>query len=443
MGSIQPYTTRSGRRYCVRYKKPDGTHAAKRGFATKRDAQEFLASITTSIQQQQYVDPISAKATIRELGTIWLADQTAALKPSSMHPLTSAWRVHVEPRWGGVHVGDVRYSDVRAWVTELTERVGATTVIRAYGILAAILDVAVRDRRIADNPARGIRLPRKSVRRRVYLSHAQVDLLAAEALHPEVVYFLAYTGVRWGEMSALRVSDVDATRRRVHVQENAVMVNGKVHIGTPKTHVARSVPYPAFLDGLIQAISDGKRPAHFLFGDGHAPLRQPNSKDGWFAAAVRRAMLKDSTFGRVTPHDLRHTAASLAISAGANAKAVQRMLGHASAAMTLDRYADLFDADLDLVAGALSRARDGVYVLEEARDASQAVAPRALEPASPGASTVARSVWVVTVGAVVVAVLESADAATSWIFHDTEWAPRGMDKGYTVWEQTIVTPPAS
>ena len=56
----------------------------------------------------------------------------------------------------------------------------------------------------------------------------------------------------------------------------------------------------------------------------------------------------------MTPHDLRHTAASLAVSAGANVKAVQRMLGHASAAMTLDVYADLFDDDLDAVAIALN-----------------------------------------------------------------------------------------
>ena len=56
-------------------------------------------------------------------------------------------------------------------------------------------------------------------------------------------------------------------------------------------------------------------------------------------------------------HDLRHTAASLAISAGANVKAVQRMLGHASAAMTLDTYADLFDDDLDAVATALDHAK--------------------------------------------------------------------------------------
>src|SRR5690606_31729205 len=52
----------------------------------------------------------------------------------------------------------------------------------------------------------------------------------------------------------------------------------------------------------------------------------------------------------ITPHTLRHTAASIAVSAGVNVKLVQRMLGHASAAMTLDVYADLFDEDLDSLA---------------------------------------------------------------------------------------------
>lgn len=89
-------------------------------------------------------------------------------------------------------------------------------------------------------------------------------------------------------------------------------------------------------------------------------MRVPNSQAGWFAGAVRRAMKLDPDFQRITPHDLRHTAASLAISAGANVKAVQRMLGHASAAMTLDTYADLFDDDLDAVAAALSNARTRV-----------------------------------------------------------------------------------
>jgi hypothetical protein len=69
-------------------------------------------------------------------------------------------------------------------------------------------------------------------------------------------------------------------------------------------------------------------------------------------------------FPVVTPPDLRHTAASLAISAGANPKAVQTMLGHASAVLTLDTYADLFPDDLELVAAALDQARRGA--LEQA-----------------------------------------------------------------------------
>lgn len=109
-------------------------------------------------------------------------------------------------------------------------------------------------------------------------------------------------------------------------------------------------------------------------------MRLPNSRDGWFTAAVKRGQAaasveiaeqkargeKPSTreFPRVTPHDLRHTAASLAISSGANVKAVQRMLGRASAAMTLDTYADLFDDDLDTVAASLDDAARAAGVVK-------------------------------------------------------------------------------
>ena len=81
-------------------------------------------------------------------------------------------------------------------------------------------------------------------------------------------------------------------------------------------------------------------------------LRNRNARRDWFNAAARAIGEPD-----LTPHELRHTAASLAVSAGASVKAVQRMLGHASAAMTFDRSADLFDDDLDPVAERL----DAVY----------------------------------------------------------------------------------
>jgi integrase len=176
----------------------------------------------------------------------------------------------------------------------------------------------------------------------------------------------------WGEATGLRVMHVDALRRRVNVVENAVLVGGVIHVGTPKTHEAHSVPYPEFLALPIAKLCEGKGRDELLFGDGLVHMRLPNSVRGWFAGAVNRVLeLEAKTAAaarvrgdeeparmpRVTPHDLRYTAASLAISAGANVKAVQRMLDHASASMTLDTYADLFDDDLDGVAIAPDSAR--------------------------------------------------------------------------------------
>jgi integrase len=77
-------------------------------------------------------------------------------------------------------------------------------------------------------------------------------------------------------------------------------------------------------------------------------LPRPKSSGGWFANAVKRAGVQS-----ITPHDLRHSCASLAVSAGVNVLALQRMLGHTSAKVTLDTYSDLFDADLDAVASTL------------------------------------------------------------------------------------------
>jgi integrase len=75
-------------------------------------------------------------------------------------------------------------------------------------------------------------------------------------------------------------------------------------------------------------------------------LKRPSSDStGWFNRAVERSQVQ-----KITPHDLRHTCASLAVSSGANVLAVSRMLGHKDPSITLRIYADLFDSDLDAVA---------------------------------------------------------------------------------------------
>lgn len=114
---------------------------------------------------------------------------------------------------------------------------------------------------------------------------------------------------------------------------------------------------PPHLVKQIAKTCEGKGPDSFLFSSDDSPTPYPHATSGWFAWAVKRAQIADASIPKITPHDLRHTAASLAVSSGANVKAVQRMLGHASAAMTPDVYADLFDDDLEAVAKAMSAAR--------------------------------------------------------------------------------------
>ena len=226
-------------------------------------------------------------------------------------------------------------------------------MLRAYGVLAAILDDAVHDKRVLTNPARDMNLPRKTKRSHTYLTHDQVGDLAREAGDKAtLVLVLAYCGLRWGEAVGLRVKDIDMLRRRINVTVNAVEVGDRIEVGTPKTHKRRSVPFPAGLAVPFARLCEGKTPEQLVFADRRGGYmrrtRTDESSRGWFSQAVRRAAVPT-----MTPHDLRHTAASLAVQAGANVKAVQRMLGHASAAMTLDVYADLFDDDLDNVAARL------------------------------------------------------------------------------------------
>lgn len=371
-GSITAYATANGRRWRVRYRKPDKSQTDKRGFKTKREAEVYLASVTMSKATGEYIDPAHARSTVGSLSTAWLASKKVALKPSAYAPLDGAWRVHVEPRWGHVPVGAISPSDVADWIVQLEagtapttkktrRRLGATSVLRAHGVLAGILDRAVADRRVSSNPARGVPLPRKRKVKhdRHYLTHTQVELLAGEAgRHGLLVRFLAYSGLRWGEAIALRVGDVDELRPRVHVRQNAPRVDGHYVIGTPKSHEARSVALPGFLMSEVRERVKGRGMGAYVFGEGSVLLAQPAHGDGWFAQAKKRAAAADPKFpAGMTLHDLRHTAASLAISSGANVKAVQRMLGHASAAMTLDVYADLFDDDLDVVATSLDEAR--------------------------------------------------------------------------------------
>lgn len=358
MATVEPYATKGGRRYRVRYRKPDGAQTDKRGFRTKREAELFLATITVEKSRGTYIDPRAGRTTVRVFAEQWKNGRLSTLKPSSQAVMDASWRTHVEPQWGDRGVASIRPSEVEDWISTLSKTRKAQTVRRAVFVLSSILAIAERDGVIHRMATAGVALPAKTRKPNVYLTHLQLELLASKSEHPTFVRTLGLCGPRWGEAVAFRVRHVNPLRGRLRVEDNAVMVKGAYVFGTPKAGEARDLPVPADVMSEIQELCASKLPAAFVFGDGGAPLRYPHPESGWFRRAVKLAHADDPQFPEaLTPHDLRHTAASLAIAAGANVKVVQKMLGHASAAMTLDIYADLFDEDLDTVATRLSEAR--------------------------------------------------------------------------------------
>lgn len=350
---IYPYNTKSGdKRYRVTYRDPDHSQRTKRGFRRRKDAQDYLARMTTYISDNDYIDPNAGKTLVCQFADTWLKGKKNVVKPKYYADLECSWRVHVCNAWGNREIASIRHSEIQTWVSELAKKRSATITIRAHGVLKGVLDLAVRDGSIRRNPADGCQLPRKQRKERTHLTPAQViDLAHAAGTYQALILTLGFCGLRWGEAAALRVKHVDTQNNRLRVRLSWVR-SGKKHFeGAPKTWEVRDVPVPDQVMSAIKEQCEGKGLEDLVFtapSGGH--LREQSAKNhGWYARALR-----DSGVPTLTCHDLRHTAASIAISSGANVKAVQRMLGHKNAAMTLDTYADLFDTDLDDVATSIS-----------------------------------------------------------------------------------------
>ena len=333
----------------ARWRDPAGAQR-KQTFPRKALAERHLVDVEASKASGAYVDAARGRVLLSAFADEWMAGR-AHLKPKTLAGYVSLLKTRLLPRWGTTPLAKITHSGVVAWVADMqAEGLSASRVRQAYHLLTSILDAAVRDSRLVRNPAAGVDLPRLRVVERRYLTHEQVATLG-RACGPDelLVRVLAYTGLRWGEATALRVKRVEPQLGRLRVVEAVVDVNGHAVFGPPKTHQHRTVPVPAFLRADLGAALVGKGPDDLVFT---APrggvLRVQNFRRRGFDAAATAVGL-----GGLVPHELRHTAASLAIAAGASVKGVQAMLGHASATLTLDRYGHLFADELDAVADRL------------------------------------------------------------------------------------------
>jgi len=346
MGNIQ---RRPNGKWRARYRDPAGKERAHH-FARKVDAQRWLTSVEAAKARGEWIDPERSRMSVGEWSQRWLAAQVQ-LKPSTYARYAGVVRRQILPSWQTVSLAQITHADVATWVAQLTGAgLGARTVQKAHRVLSMILDLAVRDRRLLSNPAAGVRLPRGESPAKRFLNADEVTALANAAGKDRVlVLVLAYCGLRFGEAATLRVADLDLLRRRIRVERSVTDINGQMVTTTPKMHMRREVPLPRFLARELAAHVVASSAGDLVFSSPRgAILRLNNFRRRSFDRAAVAVGLP-----WLTPHMLRHTAASLAVSAGANVKAIQQMLGHASAAMTLDVYAGLFGDDLDAVADRL------------------------------------------------------------------------------------------
>ena len=316
-------------RWRARYRDAAGQRA--RAPLRPQDRRAALARLGDRRRQTgTYVDPAGPRITVGELRRLWLAGKIN-LKPTTRARYEDVLRTHVLPRWARrpARPRRARRHPGRGSPSSPAAGLAGASVRKAHGVLSGILGLAVRDRRLPSNPALGVELPPLARSAGGYLTAAQVEALAeaagpgparrprARLLRPALVRARRAAGPprRPAAPPADHRGGGDRDQRRPHRLGHAEVA--RAPLGADPALPRRRTRRRAGRQGPATTWPS-PRPTG-------AVLRNRNARSLWFdqaAAAIGQPGL--------TPHELRHTAASLAVSAGANVKAVQRMLGHAS-----------------------------------------------------------------------------------------------------------------
>jgi integrase len=319
--------TGEGRRYEVRWRSGGKQH--KQRFTGLKAAQLFDA--------KHKADPGTvdrrASLTVAEMCEAWLG--TVSVRDSTMR----AYRLevaHINAAFGERLASQVKPSEVRTWLARNEPGISIrrrclVTLRRAYGL-------ALADRVLSIDPTQGAKPPRQVTGVPQFLSWAALAHLA-ECAGPDapLIWLLGTGGLRLSEAVALDQEDIDRVRNRVRIR------------AAKTTAGVREVP----VDPEVLALLPTHPGAVFRSPKGGTRLSAHNWRVRRFGVIAEQAGLSPL----FTPHKLRHTAASLAIAAGADALTVANMLGHTNPSITLRTYSHLYDTKLDDITRRMSAAR--------------------------------------------------------------------------------------
>lgn len=302
---------------------------------------------------------LSDRPTVTELHTRWAADGLGHLSRTTARNYADAVRLHLLPSLGDRELSDLRPSDLTAVYAKLCQERSRSTVERLAATTSAMLGWAVDEGMIAASPARGAKLPKRTTtdagRKRTRVKGAWSPAELSAFLDSEPVrgselahwWLLAgHTGLRRGEVAALRPADVERKAGRpaaVLVSSAVTEVGGVREVGVPKSRGSRRrVPLSGPAARVVADRLAVTEPGGLLFGD--VSLTEVSKEFGRSVAVFRRAHPEVAT---ISLHGLRDTFATRLIDAGTPIATVSKLLGHASVSFTVDRYGHLLPDTAD------------------------------------------------------------------------------------------------
>jgi integrase len=349
-----------GERYRLRYVGPDGRERSE-SFPDrqKRRAEDRLVEIENNKRRGSYVDPVAGNVLFRDYAATWL--RTHRADESTKEGEESRIRNHLLPLLGHLPLASIKAEHIREWDSELAKKYAVDTRAVSFAILRAILNAAVDDKRIPENPcnARSVKAP-KQERQRVVpwkLDRINAVRLGLNMRYKDTVDLAAGCGLRQGEIFGLAVDDLDIEERWLHVRRQVKRVRSQLVFGLPKNDKERRVPLPMTVARTIQ-----RRLAKIPAIEVTLPWEDPTSVKLVTARLIftseRRTAIVRGTFNQkhwrpalsqagVAPdrengiHALRHFYASSLLDAGRSIREVSEYLGHADPAFTLRTYAHL------------------------------------------------------------------------------------------------------
>ncbi|MFV2013358.1 MULTISPECIES: tyrosine-type recombinase/integrase [unclassified Micromonospora] len=344
-------------RYQARYFGPDGVERkAPDTFPTEQQAAKWLTVVESEIIRGEWNAPEAGQITLSEYGSRWIAQRR--LQPRTRENYEDLFRLYVRPYLGTLVLGTIKPATIRDWRARLLGNgVSEPQAVKAYSLLRAVLNTAMKeDELIRQNPCRIPGYDRYHTPERPVATVAQVVALAEAmpARFSALIIVAAFSGLRWGELAALRRCDVDTDAGTIRVPRKlAVLRSGGLVFGPPKSRAGnRVVALPAaarsaFVDHLAAFVDDDPEALVFT-GEQGAVLRSGNFRRAvrWSAALAAAGLPADFHF-----HDLRHTGNNLAAATGASTRDLMSRMGHASMRAALIYQHANSERDREIAAG--------------------------------------------------------------------------------------------